>query len=283
LPWAHLTRFSVQCGQSIAVLHTVLCLAPNLVAVNWELASGFQIVVSPTVKHSCLRDLSIHVARIAHCASSSSLDCIFLSSLRALSIDAPGPFWSLPQFSSFVSQNCHALESFELSSWDIPGWQLVACMKALPSVSHLALSLCVPTTLSIAESKLHVAQAVRTVLQALSCITDREDLANVALPKLKSITIRCRVLDRCEIGSKFVDMVESRWRIPALTHGRDPSCQSNVTISPISAASLKLDCSPNFSMDPADLDRLQILRDDGLPVQVSLSYKYRHSGHKTWI
>jgi hypothetical protein len=269
LPWAQLTKFSSHHEQDIMALCTLLQLAPNLLEVDWQLAynSSAQIdVVVPKVQHMFLRDLSISIAREY---AGHSFDHISLTSLRTLSIDAAASFFSSPQFASFVAQNCDSLENIELCSVDITGSQLVACMKALQSISHFAFSNCDLRGLFMDSVTRHNAESVETLLQALS-YTTRKDL--VVLPRLRSITVQCAIdniiPEKCSIGSKFADMVESRWRVPALSYGRDLSSQSDVMVSRIDTASLKLISSPTVRMDPRDLDRLQTLRDEGLIVQV---------------
>ena len=277
LPWTQLTKFSSHHPQGMALLWNVLNLASNLVEVDWRLGpydsqnQAWRVdAPPPMVQHLSLRDFSIHVDEPA--LSGIFLDRITLSSLRTLSINASAQCWSMPQLASFISQNRCSLDSFELDSSDISGSQLIACMENLQSISHLTLSICISVALPTTQSKLNTAQkAVGTLLRALSYTSGRKDL--VLLPKLKTIAIQCRIPVSCEVGGEFVDMVESRWRVPALSHGRDMSCQSNVTASRLDAASLKLECSPEFNMNPVDLGRLQTLRDEGLPVQVSLSYK----------
>jgi hypothetical protein len=273
-PWSQLTHFSAQYKQSTVVLCAVLLLAPNLVTVDWQLGPSPDNLPSLTrpMQHLHLRDLSI---AIVHDALDSPLDChISLPSLRTFSISAAGQFWRLPNFETFASRNCHTLESFEMNTWVIEKSQLIDCMKSLQSVSHVTLSMSISDDVS--GRRHNVSIAVEELLVALCCTTVQR--GPVLLPRLKTIKIQCYAPDRCRIGSKFVTMVESRWRIPAPPppDGLDLACQSN-TVSRIDTASLKLGCSLNFTMDPADLRRLQTLTDEGLNVRASLSYKYPFS------
>jgi hypothetical protein len=270
LPWAQLTQFSSQrAGQSIINLCTLLRLASNLVSVDWLLAHDSQISANalPTVQHLYLRDLCITIG--GNTGSSLRLDCLSLPSLRTFkSICLGGQCLLLPETSA--SKNFPALESFELDSLSIIGSQLIDCMKPLQSVSCVTLTMGITNSGFRPDGRLRVHEAVEELLVALCCTTAQR--GPVLLPRLKTITIHCFALraDEVQVRSKFFDMIESRWRIPGPSHDLELASQSHM-VSRIDAAFLKFDLDYRPNANPADLDRLQKLRDEGLKVQLLYS------------
>jgi hypothetical protein len=260
---ARLTHFSSKVKQGITDLYTLFQLAPYLLEVDWSLRHDSEFDSSLTIHHPRLRNFSIYVSGEA--LAGFYFDRFSLPSLRILSIEASGRFWSLSQLKCFFSLNCQTLESFELSTGDIKGSELVACLKDLPSVSRLTLSPSAHRSISY--------RALKKLLEPLCHTTSGEDA--VILPMVKTITINCGDPDTCNIGRMFVDMVESRWSIPIPSNNQDqPRLSTQESdVSRIESASLRIHSLPgnDFSMDPEDLDRLRTLRTEGLVVQVSSS------------
>jgi hypothetical protein len=92
---------------------------------------------------------------------------------------------------------------------------------------------------------------------------------------MKTIMISCAVPDgshQAGVVSQFVNMVESRWLCEDGLEGRHAEATNHSGISRIETAHLSIPhCWSIFSVDPADGDRLQTLRSEGLEVEVEIS------------
>jgi hypothetical protein len=262
LPWAQLTHFShINFIRDQRNLCALLQSVPSLVHVQWLTNEiGTDSMSSSTVHNSSLRDLSVllgtHPGR--------TFNKLVLPSLRTLSIEATGCNWSWLSFELFFAQSCRSLTNFTLSSYDIAGPELVACLTALPSLTHLRLSFLGYST--------SVENAYEALQQALSWTNVRGDV--VMLPRMKTAEIDCdrETIPDTSLGvAQFVDMLELRWRMP-LTQFPDQT--DNLTGEPrgsrIESATLTIRRVWDFISSPADDDRLQRLKDEGLKVQVSL-------------
>lgn len=262
LPWAQLTQFSYHAatGESIVALCTLLQSAPNLLKVDWPLSQSMESKMDPSVvvQHSRLRDLSVSM----HSNPGSSFDCLSLPSLRNLHIKTAMWFkiWSWEPFESFISRNGQALKSFHLETEAVKGSGLVACLKAMPSLSDLTLNI---------SGRMTDTADIKQILQSLSHTAVNPDLDHlVLLPALSSITVYCvDDLNGGDVGVIFVDMVESRW------HASHYSEHVKSGISRMRWASLAIHDRHHSTMDGADQDRLGKLWAKGLPVQVSFVHQ----------
>jgi hypothetical protein len=72
----------------------------------------------------------------------------------------------------------------------------------------------------------------------------------------------------CFLG-KFVDMVESRWRIPVSPSEACAELTVQSRISRLGAVRLVFRVPNNITVDPTAIERLQNLKSEGLKIQLS--------------
>ena len=270
LPWAQLTHFSHlefnPEDRARLELSGLLQLVPTLVHVQWRFTEFKMDVMSDpsTVENSSLRDLSI----ICYARPGDTFDRLILPSLRTLSITAVLWDWSWLPLKSFLA-HCQSLTTFTLASFTITGGQLVACLTALPSLTHFELSF---------QSCAAEVDTYETLFRALVWTEDTRDV--VVLPRMRTIKIDCnrKFISDIILGiGQFVDMLESRWRMP-LAQCSDHDSEGQPKSSRIKSATLLIRQVEDFASNPEDDGRLRRLKDQGLDVQVSLrkSGKSRH-------
>jgi hypothetical protein len=262
LPWAQLTHFSLKDdGESIIDLRALLQSAPNLLEVDWPLSqpvrTNSQVNPSMTVQHPHVRDLSVFL----YSDPGSSFDSFSLPSLRKLSIKTSRQFEDLPyKFGLFISRNCQALESFQLIADLTNPSELIACLKDLPALSDLTLTI---------SGRMIKCEEMKKLLQSLS-YTRR---VPVILPALKRITVELQIpLKDGNVGTKFISMIESRCQASNLSRHSKQVKSTSVNqpyISRMRWASLTIHHDARtLDLTATDNRRLQNLRAQGLAVQV---------------
>jgi hypothetical protein len=231
---------------------TLLRSAPQLLGVEWDFAKLHEPAEPLEIYHSRLRSLSISMKK----PPVSALDRLSLPSLRTLSIKIlRGWYFTWPLFKTFMLLNSGALESFALTSVVFKTADIIPCLQALPSLSHL--------NLSVLKSSTMTEPPIQDLLQALYC---PKGLSSAVLPRLKVITISCVILEnRQATVTKFVAMIESRWQLDRSAQSVAVMCSG---VSRIQSASLTLRGSSVLTIPTEDSERLERLKSEGLEVQI---------------
>ena len=245
LPWEQVRRFRTQL-LTVTECLKVLQQSPNLQECHLEHVYSPDSFTSKTITlHTQLKHLDVMLIKAT---SMSLFDSITLPSLSHLRIHYSGPEkLLLSSITSLVLRSSCKLERFTVEKYQFEDADLISCLEAIPSLSHLHLEM-----LGFSNPDMGLTRQFVASLDPLS------NSSRFLLPNLKYFEYKGRVLCDCRT---MVDMLAHRWHLSG-----DGTCQNISGVSQLKLAEVLSTVRYHVSADVQE--ELRKLSEEGMLIRV---------------